>query len=83
MNNRESTVTTTYALDTARKKVVLQFSQTLANLQMYAHETANMAKILLNCARELDPESVKGFTWPEMEKPIQKSPIAEQPGQPS
>lgn len=83
MSNQERTITTTYAIDFEKRKVVMQFSQTLANLSFVGAEAANMAKILLNCARELDPESVKGFTWPEMEKPIQKSPIAEQPGQPS
>ena len=75
----EQRITTSYAINSTKKTVVAQFSQPVHNLQMAPTEAAQMAKILLTCARELAPQAVEGFTWPEMDKRPELSPIHEGP----
>lgn len=67
----ERVVTTSYALDIPAKKVIAQFSITISDLRMAPKDAAQMAGILLTCARHLDPDSVAGFTWPTMDKPVE------------
>lgn len=78
--NNERTVTTSYGVDIPAKKVVLQFSISIPDLRMETDAAARMAGILLSCARHLDPDSVKGFTWPTMDQPVEMKQQAAAPG---
>lgn len=78
-------ITTTYGINITACHMVAQFSAPVQNLVMKPAEATAMAVILLNCAKELDPASVAGFTWPGMDIPMTKTPIpdAQPQGKPS
>lgn len=72
----EERIVTTYSLDLAQKRVIATFSAPISKLAMASTEAVKMAQILLNCAKALDPESVKEFTWPGMDEKIElKAPV--------